>query len=282
MNPGTMWSNIKEIAWACRLWLHINSQLTMLQPRFSLSSNAIQALPSPSASLSPFSGSERQRCGHSECHLPGSSPERKLQIGVRPFHRQSSTRALETLSFSLTVFAQIGITGNRGSSSDYDDDMTRAKAIGIDAFALNIATGQENQVQFAYDSAAAKGLKAFISFDCNFYQPGSEGTIGSTISRFASHPAQLRVNNKVFVSTFIGDNLNVNAIRSAAGVDIYFAPNFHPGAADFGPLDGALNWGAWQSNGRNKAPSDGVLVTVQSGDQAYRSSLNGKGYIARE
>ncbi|KAK1226629.1 hypothetical protein PQX77_010387 [Marasmius sp. AFHP31] len=183
---------------------------------------------------------------------------------------------------SKLVFAHfmIGITGNRGSSSDYDDDMTRAKALGIDAFALNIATGQERQIQFAYDSAAAKGMKAFISFDCNFYQPGSEGLIGSTIAQFASHPAQLRVNNKAFVSTFIGDNLNVNAIRAAAGGEIYFAPNFHPGAADFGPLDGALNWGGWQSNGNNKAPSNGVLVTVQSGDQAYRSNLGGKGYIA--
>ncbi|KAL0580548.1 hypothetical protein V5O48_001453 [Marasmius crinis-equi] len=193
--------------------------------------------------------------------------------------------SLETRQSGNTklVFAHfmIGITGNRGSSSDYDNDMTRAKAIGIDAFALNIATGQETQVQFAYDSAAAKGLKTFISFDCNFYQPGSEGTIGSTISRFASHPAQLRVNNKVFVSTFIGDNLNVNAIRAAAsGVDIYFAPNFHPGQSDFGPLDGALNWMGWQSNGNNKAPGNGVLVTVQAGDQSYRSALGSKGYIA--
>ncbi|EEB99831.1 hypothetical protein MPER_00390, partial [Moniliophthora perniciosa FA553] len=91
-------------------------------------------------------------------------------------------------------------------------------------------------------------------------------------------PANFRVgNNKVFVSSFIGDQLNVQAIRNAAGVDIYFAPNFHVGAADFGPLDGALNWQSWQSNGNNKAPKNGNLVTVQQGDQEYLGALGGKG-----
>lgn len=39
---------------------------------------------------------------------------------------------------------------------------------------------------------------------------------------------------------------------------------------------------AWQNNGANKAPSNGNLVTVNQGDQAYLSALNGKAYIARE
>uniref|UniRef100_A0A0W0FW71 Putative glycoside hydrolase family 71 protein n=1 Tax=Moniliophthora roreri TaxID=221103 RepID=A0A0W0FW71_MONRR len=186
---------------------------------------------------------------------------------------------------SKLVFAHfmVGITGNRVSAADYDDDMKRAKDLGIDAFALNIGTGQEAQLEFAYESAANNGMKVFISFDCNFFLPGDEGLIGSTVSTFASKPAQLLVGdtNKVFVSTFIGDQLNVDAIRSAApGVDMFFAPNFHVGAADFGPLDGALNWQPWQTNGRNKAPSNGELVTIDSVDQAYLATLNGKGYIA--
>lgn len=32
----------------------------------------------------------------------------------------------------------IGITGDRTSSADYDADMQRAKALGIDAFALQV------------------------------------------------------------------------------------------------------------------------------------------------
>ncbi|KAL0567990.1 hypothetical protein V5O48_014009 [Marasmius crinis-equi] len=182
------------------------------------------------------------------------------------------------------VFAHliVGITGNRASAADYDDDMKRAKALGIDAFALNIGNEQpEVQLGFAYDSAAANGMKAFISFDCNFFPPGQEGQIGALISQFAAKPAQLTVaNGKPFVSTFIGDNLNVDAIRGAAGRDIFFVPNFHPGQGDFGKIDGAFNFQGWPSNGRNKAPSDGQLVTVNDGDQTFLSNLAGKSYMA--
>ena len=38
----------------------------------------------------------------------------------------------------FTGKVQIGIVSDRTSASDYDADMQRAKAIGIDAFALNI------------------------------------------------------------------------------------------------------------------------------------------------
>uniref|UniRef100_A0A0W0FBU4 Putative glycoside hydrolase family 71 protein n=1 Tax=Moniliophthora roreri TaxID=221103 RepID=A0A0W0FBU4_MONRR len=204
--------------------------------------------------------------------VPGLSPSSEKSVSAR-----------QSFPSSKLVFAHfmMGITGNRGSAADYDDDMRRAKDLGIDAFALNIATGQESQLNFAYDSAARNNMKVFLSFDCNFYHPGDEGLIGSTIASYAKRPGQLRVgNNRVFVSSFIGDQLNVQAIRKAAGVDIYFAPNFHVGAANFGPLDGALNWQSWQSNGNNKAPKNGKLVTVQQGDQAYLRALGGKGYIA--
>ena len=66
------------------------------------------------------------------------------------------------------------------------------------------------------------------------------------------------------------------------GTGVMFLPNFHPPNGDFGPIQGALNWMAWQNNGANKAPSNGNLVTVNQGDQAYLNALNGKAYIARE
>jgi hypothetical protein len=34
---------------------------------------------------------------------------------------------------------------------------------------------------------------------------------------------------KAFVSSFAGDGVDVNAMRSAAGRAIMFVPNFHPG-----------------------------------------------------
>lgn len=163
--------------------------------------------------------------------------------------------------------------------------MKRAKALGIDAFALNIGVDPytDQQLGYAYQSAANNDMKVFISFDFNWYHDSSDAaTIGQKIAQYGSLPAQLKVDNKVFVSSFAGDALDVATVRSSSGLDLYIAPNFHPGQGDFSQLDGALNWLGWPNNGNNKAPDAGHNVSVTSGDQAYQSALNGKGYIARE
>lgn len=162
--------------------------------------------------------------------------------------------------------------------------MQRAKSLGIDAFALNIGVDPytDQQLGYAYQSAANNGMKVFISFDFNWYSDTAGATqVGQKIAQYAGQSAQLKINNKVFASSFAGDRLDVNAMRSAAGQDVFFAPNFHPGQADFSKIDGALNWLGWQNNGNNKAPQNGATVTVQQGDNSYVGTLGGKPYIAR-
>jgi hypothetical protein len=173
---------------------------------------------------------------------------------------------------------------NRQSPTDYDDDMKRARSLGIDAFALNIGTDPytDTQLGYAYQSAAKNDMKVFLSFDFNWYNTGQTSAIGSKIKQYSGLPAQLKVDNKVFVSSFAGDGVDVNAIKSAAGEDIFFAPNFHPGVGDFSTIQGALNWMAWDNNGNNKAPSPGHNVTVSDGDRSYIKALSGKPYIARK
>lgn len=179
---------------------------------------------------------------------------------------------------------QIGITSNRNSAAAYDDDMKRAKSLGIDAFALNIGVDPytDTQLNFAYDSAANNGMKVFISFDFNWWNINQASAIGQKIQQYASRPAQLKVDNKVFVSSFAGDGLDVSQMQSAAGQQLFFVPNFHPGQGNFNDIQGALNWMAWPNNGNNKAPTPGHNVTVADGDNAYMSALNGKPYLARE
>lgn len=65
----------------------------------------------------------------------------------------------------------IGIVADRTSASDFDNDMQRAKALGIDAFALNIGVDSytDAQLGYAYESAANNDMKVFISFDFNWY-----------------------------------------------------------------------------------------------------------------
>lgn len=97
--------------------------------------------------------------------------------------------------------------------------------------------------------------------------------MGQQIAKYAHLPAQLFVDEKVFASSFAGDGVNVTAIRAAAVTDIFWAPNFHPGSANFLDIDAALNWLAWPNNGDNKAPTSAANVTVEDGDKAYIDAL---------
>ncbi|KAJ6514680.1 hypothetical protein DFH09DRAFT_1332926 [Mycena vulgaris] len=55
---------------------------------------------------------------------------------------QNASQVVERQASTKLVFAHfiMGITSTRSNSAAYDDDMRRAKAAGIDAFALNIGT----------------------------------------------------------------------------------------------------------------------------------------------
>lgn len=161
--------------------------------------------------------------------------------------------------------------------------MVQAKASGIDAFALNIGTDSftDDQLQYAYVSADRNGMKVFLSFDFNYWSVDDVAAIGGKIDQYAALPAQLKVEGKPFVSTFIGDGLDVDALRAAVSEDIYFAPNFNPGlGTSLASCDGAFNWMAWPNNGANRAPEPGHNDTVQAGDQLYISALRGKAYLA--
>ncbi|KAF8305793.1 glycoside hydrolase family 71 protein [Clavulina sp. PMI_390] len=177
----------------------------------------------------------------------------------------------------------IGIVADRTSASDYDADMRRAKSMGIDAFALNIGTDTytDQQLGFAYQSAAKNGMKVFISFDFNWYNPVTNASaVGAKIAQYASQPAQLRIGSSVFASSFSGDGVNVTTIRENAGVPLFWAPNFHPGQGDFTQVQAALNWMAWPNNGYNKAPDASGNISVIAGDESYITALNGKPLVA--
>lgn len=162
--------------------------------------------------------------------------------------------------------------------------MKRAKDLGIDAFALNIGTDPytDTQLGFAYEAAAKNGMNVFLSFDFNWWNIGQASAVGAKIKQYADRPSQLKVDGKVFVSSFAGDGLNIQAMTVAAGQEIFFAPNFHPGQGDFSAIQGALNWMAWPNNGENKAPTAEKNVTVADGDKSYQAALKGKPYVARK
>lgn len=99
------------------------------------------------------------------------------------------------------------MVADRTSAGDYDNDMARAKSMGIDAFALNIGTDDytDEQLGYAYASAAKNGMKVFISFDFNWWSTSQASDVGAKIAQYGSEDAQLKVGangDQVFVSTF--------------------------------------------------------------------------------
>ncbi|KAJ1323709.1 glucan endo-1,3-alpha-glucosidase [Microdochium nivale] len=182
----------------------------------------------------------------------------------------------------VTCHFMMGIVSNRVSARDYDADMRAAKAAGIDAFALNIGTDSftDQQLDYAYQSAADNGMKVFISFDFNWYNPGnSAGVVGQKIAKYGSRPGQLLMDGRIFASSFIGDGLDAAAVKNAAGSNVYFVPNFRPSTST-NNIEGAFNWMAWPNDGANRAPKPGQSLSVADGDNAYLNWLGSKAYMA--
>ena len=142
----------------------------------------------------------------------------------------------------------MGITSGRSGPADYDNDMIRAKNYGIDAFALNIGVDSytDEQLGYAYASAASNGMKVFISFDFNWYSVSSDAQlVGEKIKNYANESAQLILDGKVVASSYLGDGLDVPAMRQAAApTEVFWAPNIHTyyGIENFEEADAALNW----------------------------------------
>lgn len=195
--------------------------------------------------------------------------------------RQNDTSSSDKMVFCHFM---MGIVSDRTSAADYDSDMKLAKDLGIDAFALNIGTDDftNTQLGYAYESAANNDMKVFISFDFNWFSPTDDAAkVGQMIANYSTQSSQLMVDGNVFASSFSGDGLNVADVKTAAGIDVFFAPNFSPGkTASADSIDGALNWMGWASNGDNKAPTASNNVTVVDGDDSYDTWLGSKSYIA--
>ncbi|CCC12639.1 hypothetical protein SMACR_07937 [Sordaria macrospora] len=110
--------------------------------------------------------------------------------------------------------------------------------------------------QSADDKLVFAYFMVFISFDFNWWHANTQAAdVGHKIAQYACLPAQLKINGRVFASSFIGNGLDVAQMRAAAGVDVFWAPNFNPSQTpNNGTLDSAFNWMAWPNNGANKAP----------------------------
>jgi glucan endo-1,3-alpha-glucosidase len=172
-------------------------------------------------------------------------------------------------------------------------DVKQAKAVGLDAFALNVMDSSAqyamNTIKWVFDAAAQNDFKLFFSIDMIHFNNPSQFL--PLVESYLDHSAYYHYDSKPFVSTFNGGTMNFGAssvdagwkqyftsVLAAKGKPIFFVPNFDDSKVqpsnffnDFPSLDGVMGWDtAWPWQG------DSYKNVSSSVDAAYLSSAQQK------
>lgn len=141
------------------------------------------------------------------------------------------------------------------TTSDWEADLKLAQNAHIDAFALNIAVGDDGtaaSVEKAFAAAESVGFHLFFSFD---YAGGTSAwamaDVISYISQYSSSSAYFNVDSRPLVSTFEGPDNAEDWITIDSQTDCFFIPDWSSAGAkaalelSAGVVNGLFNWAGW-------------------------------------
>ncbi|KAH9473953.1 hypothetical protein Pst134EA_001009 [Puccinia striiformis f. sp. tritici] len=178
--------------------------------------------------------------------------------------RPASGARLDSHSPPKLVFAHFitGLTFNY-SRSDWSSQCALAASHGIDAFALNVGSPDEwqlQQVKNAFEAADAvktttgTSFKLFLSLDMSVIQTAEDVT--TWVTSFVPLSAQLLIEGRPLISTFSGENNKLGGVDLSAG---WNAALKGPLARLSPPLN-ALFIPAWSGLDPNTAVSNNPVV----------------------
>ncbi|KAH8921477.1 glycoside hydrolase family 71 protein [Atractiella rhizophila] len=198
--------------------------------------------------------------------------ERNRDSTVATFNSLSQRQLSEKGVYAHFMFGII----SSYTAADWEKDISLAKAVGIDAFALNAGKDDHNDAQLtlAYDAADKLGFKLFISFDFAYWTTGDISTIATYLNTYGTRSSQLKVGDRAFVSTFIGDGFDWRAVE-AQSIPLFACPNWQPGSFSTAASDCGFSWDAWPTT--NNQPINQNKTTAS--DVNYINSLGGKPYM---
>ncbi|WYZ36356.1 hypothetical protein EsH8_XIII_000008 [Colletotrichum jinshuiense] len=159
------------------------------------------------------------------------------------------------------VFAHF-MVGNTAeyTESDWADDINKAKEAHIDAFALNMAQGEEmneRSVAAVFAKTEQLGFQLFFSFDYAGNGPWAKDVVIKMLQKYINSPAHFRHGGKPFVSTFEGPAQAEDWVEIKAITGCFFVPD-------------------WSSLGAMRAMEQaGDTYT----DASYQQFLGGKPYM---
>ncbi|KAG9256840.1 glycoside hydrolase [Emericellopsis atlantica] len=180
------------------------------------------------------------------------------------------------------VFAHYMVGLTDGQSQDqWSTDISAAKNLGIDGFALNMGPTDPwtlPQLRNAYRAAEAiGGFTLFPSFDMACCGDWGVQAVIDIINEFKVSSAHTVAGDKPMVSTFEGPAWasNWQAVRDATG-GIYFVPDWSSLGPDgvsqhLNTIDGHFSWNAWPK------PGEKAMSSIE--DEAYQATLGAKSYM---
>lgn len=82
-----------------------------------------------------------------------------------------------------------------------------------------------------------------VSYKAVFFFPSDVSTIAGYINTYGVMDAQFWYNNKIFVSSFIGDGFDWRAVE-AQSKPLFACPNWQAASLNSSNVDGAFSWDA--------------------------------------
>ncbi|KAL4947908.1 glycosyl hydrolase family 71-domain-containing protein [Aspergillus filifer] len=175
----------------------------------------------------------------------------------------ASVLAVSGHASAAAVFAHFMVgNANNYSLSDWQTDINLAVDAKLDAFALNIAYGDDSvpsSVALAFEAAQDYDFSLFFSFD---YAGGTsawpKADVISYGNQYFSNSAYYKYNGQPFVSTFEGPGYAADWIEIKETTGCFFIPDWsslgakealEAGGGDV--VDGLFNWAAWPWGTRN-------------------------------
>ncbi|OBT83372.1 hypothetical protein VE02_08364 [Pseudogymnoascus sp. 03VT05] len=154
-------------------------------------------------------------------------------------------------------------------------DMNDAKALGVDAFAINFnqfAQWSNTTVDHLFNNADAADFKLFFSFDMDPGYFSDPAQFTEYLKGYINKNAYFKHQGKPLVSTFSGSGVSNAAwdkFKQDLGVEILLIPGFNTVAPSpsffntYSSLDGIFNWNSWPSEGQGK------IIVPTTDDQTF-------------
>ncbi|TGO33228.1 hypothetical protein BHYA_0259g00100 [Botrytis hyacinthi] len=276
----------------------ISTTITSIQETSTIVSvkSTITSSSDTSASASTSASSS---ASYSKATSSTSSEQASSEVATSKY---ASTSAIATAAAAPTgkpVFFHYMIGGI--NDTHCEQDIIDAIALGVDAFALNLAVTLDsshswalNAVNSLFKHAQTHNFKLFFSFDMTGFNSPSQFI--PILKTYVTNSAYYTYSGQPFVSTFNGGassftfgqgSVNdgwkneVQAVMSSAGHPIYLIPSFQDVAASssfftkYPTLNGTFNWNSWPTYSAGDSPVDTIDDTVYQ--KAAKAA--GKGFM---